>query len=735
MALIKITQNVIKPNENYDTNNIDSTGIITATQLNVGTGVTISGGIVTATSFSGDGSGLSGIDATTLKDSGGTIRAQANTSGVVVTGVVTATSFSGNMNATGLTGTPDIDVRNITGVAATFTGNVSIAGTLTYEDVTNIDSVGLITARSGINVTSGNSDFGDFSTFGTRIKPSNGIGIKADGATAREVFHVTDSTDSSAKIQFLAGGDAIFQGRVSVAQTIAHAGDTNTFFGFPADDIFAVTNGGTQSVRIDNNQRLQFGADSAAQNFFNQNGTFGSRVTSELSGDANNRRINFAAVRNTDSNDCAFFAFGKSRGTSSGAVTVVQDDDRLGHISFQGADGTNLIEGAAIRSMVDGSPGGDDIPGRIEFHTNSGSANASERIRIDSSGRLLVGETSSTSAGSVQAKSQVVGNDQHAAITVRRNQNSDGGASLLLCHSRGTSNSANVIVQDNDNIGSVRFFGADATGANDFAEAAAITVSVDGTPGSDDMPGRLEFKTAADGASSPTERMRITEDGRHLLGGDSSSITTLNNESAYATGTSIYHVESANSNSTALADQHSVLYVRGYGHATNSEGANTHVIVRDHGGGSTSPANFMRFYQGTGEVLRVEYDGDVKNMNNSYGSLSDQRLKENIVDAESQWDDIKALKVRKYNFKDDNTDPEVFTGISTHTQMGVVAQEVELVSPGLVNCAKIADGSDDPDSMKTVKYSVLYMKAVKALQEAMTRIETLEAKVAALEGS
>lgn len=55
-------------------------------------------------------------------------------SGAVVTGVATATQFSGN----------------VTGVAATFTGNVSIGGTLTYEDVTNIDSVGLITARSGI---------------------------------------------------------------------------------------------------------------------------------------------------------------------------------------------------------------------------------------------------------------------------------------------------------------------------------------------------------------------------------------------------------------------------------------------------------------------------------------------------------------------------------------------------------------------------------------------------------
>ena len=80
---------------------------------------------------------------------------------VSVTGVVTATSFSGNLTgnasgtAGGLTGTPDIAVRNITGVAATFTGNVSVGGTLTYEDVTNVDSVGVITARTGIKVLAG----------------------------------------------------------------------------------------------------------------------------------------------------------------------------------------------------------------------------------------------------------------------------------------------------------------------------------------------------------------------------------------------------------------------------------------------------------------------------------------------------------------------------------------------------------------------------------------------------
>ena len=67
-------------------------------------------------------------------------------------------------------------------------------------------------------------------------------------------------------------------------------------------------------------------------------------------------------------------------------------------------------------------------------------------------------------------------------------------------------------------------------------------------------------------------------------------------------------------------------------------------------------------------------NGNVVNTNNSYGSLSDAKLKENIVDASSQWNDIKDLRVRNYNFIEGQT----------HTQIGVVAQEVETVSPGLV---------------------------------------------------
>ena len=131
---------------------------------------------------------------------------------------------------------------------------------------------------------------------------------------------------------------------------------------------------------------------------------------------------------------------------------------------------------------------------------------------------------------------------------------------------------------------------------------------------------------------------------------------------------------------------------------------------------------------GNAIVFEVEGDGDVKNANNSYGSTSDEKLKENIADASSQWDDIKNVKVRKFSYKIDKE--------SSANKIGVIAQELEKVSPNLVTDSIDRDsdtGEDLGTKTKSVKYSILYMKAVKALQEAMTRIETLEAKVKTLE--
>jgi len=130
---------------------------------------------------------------------------------------------------------------------------------------------------------------------------------------------------------------------------------------------------------------------------------------------------------------------------------------------------------------------------------------------------------------------------------------------------------------------------------------------------------------------------------------------------------------------------------------------------------------------GVADRFQVRDSGNVKNANNSYGSISDERMKENIVDAASQWDDIKALQVRKYNRLGE-----------TQKELGVIAQELEASGMGgLVEEGEYYDVANNPDkeTRKSVKYSILYMKAVKALQEAMTRIETLEAKVTTLENA
>jgi hypothetical protein len=149
---------------------------------------------------------------------------------------------------------------------------------------------------------------------------------------------------------------------------------------------------------------------------------------------------------------------------------------------------------------------------------------------------------------------------------------------------------------------------------------------------------------------------------------------------------------------------------------------------------STSGADGVDFFQvrtsdNTAKLL-IEPDGDVKNTNNSYGAISDSKLKENVADSASQWDDIKAVRVRKYSFISDNLD--------SPNQIGVIAQELEASGmSGLVSERTDTDdnGNDLGTTTKSVKYSILYMKALKALQEAMTKIEDLEARVATLESN
>jgi hypothetical protein len=339
------------------------------------------------------------------------------------------------------------------------------------------------------------------------------------------------------------------------------------------------------------------------------------------------------------------------------------------------------------------------------FYTNQ-----TERGRWDSSGRFLVGTSTAranffntTLTAGIQVEG-TGGTTARGALSVVNNDSSNNPSLLILGRSGAATLGSNSVLSSGDWIGTLSFQGADGT---ELVEAANITAFVDGTPGANDMPGRLVFSTTADGASSPTERMRIDSAGRFGIPSINTAKTLTVNSS---TTTDIASFENSNGSATGTCI----------------------AVATTRAAGTT--AYFVYGQANSVATIAITNNGDVRNLNNVYAAISDIKLKENIVDANSQWDDIKALQVRNYNFKQGEA----------HKQIGLVAQEVEEVSPGLVieTVDRDADGNSLGTVTKSVNYSVLYMKAVKALQEAMERIEQLEnsnadllARVTALEAS
>jgi hypothetical protein len=208
--------------------------------------------------------------------------------------------------------------------------------------------------------------------------------------------------------------------------------------------------------------------------------------------------------------------------------------------------------------------------------------------------------------------------------------------------------------------------------------------------------------------TNDTERARITAAGYFKA----------SNDGAYIGSTGAYHELRSTAESTET------LIV------TSSNASFTSIVGFFRANRNTTNGTFsaLAYYNDAAGAYRffVSDSGNVTNTNGSYGTISDAKMKTDIVDAGSQWDDLKAVRFRKFKMKDD---PQQIT------QLGVVAQELEQTSPGLVDeyADRDAEGNDLGTTTKSVKSSILLMKAAVALQEAMARIEQLEAKVATLE--
>lgn len=271
--------------------------------------------------------------------------------------------------------------------------------------------------------------------------------------------------------------------------------------------------------------------------------------------------------------------------------------------------------------------------------------------------------------------------------------NADGAGQLRL--EKGTSSSAD------DGIGSIQFRTGNTTAAANI---------IGRTDASSSANGALAFYTGT--TSSAPERARITSGGYFKA----------SNTGTYTSSTGPNHELQSNGDGSTVE-------IRNTNTSTTSGGIL--FVAADRNTTNTS-FYFLSCYNygGSAYKLRIADSGNVTNTNGSYGTISDAKLKQDIVDATPQWDDIKNLRFRKYRLKSDvELDP------NSKPLLGLVAQEAELVCPGLIEEHRDTDSENNDlgTTTKSIKTSVLYMKAVKALQEAQTRIETLEAQNAAFE--
>lgn len=373
-----------------------------------------------------------------------------------------------------------------------------------------------------------------------------------------------------------------------------------------------------ERMRIDNAGRVLIGATSTA--------TIVSAIPSLQLEGTDGALANFSITRNSANNAPPIFNLVKTRGTINGTSTLIADDDQLGLIYFAAGDGDDKNSVAArISAFVDGTPGSNDTPGRLTFFTTAdGSAAATQRLTILSTGVVIIGGTSDTAYGPGIGQLLEINTSANygGQVFSTWSATADEASTIHFQASRSATIGTHSTVASGDRLGGMTFNGSDGTA---FRNAASIRVYVDGTPGTNDMPGRIALYTTADGANSVTERMRIdsagnvgigtsspstllqlgtvgTKRGVVSLAGDTSGLVTVQASSTAGTWTLTLPTTDGTSNQYLQTDGNGVL-TWASGGSTNAAGSDTHVQFND--GGTSFGGDAGLTYNKTSDVLTI----------------------------------------------------------------------------------------------------------------------------------
>jgi hypothetical protein len=423
--------------------------------------------------------------------------------------------------------------------------------------------------------------------------------------------------------------------------------------------------------------------------------------------------------------------FNRSKGTTDGSMTIVANSDSLGAISFRGSDGTNFIDAVFIRAEVDGTPGTNDMPGRLVFATTAdGASSATERMRINSRGNLGLGVAPSAwgsgwTAMQIRSGGLALWTDggqrsfistnlyydgtnriyQTTGYATEYNQSGDGKHQWYTAAS-GTAGNAITFTQTmtldaSGNLGIGNTSPSTSLGASkglviydsNNSPQIRLQTSITGSGTTDggliavdsSSPALMYVWNYENGTlifgTNNTERMRITSAGSLLVGTTTTygKITSQQNDSGGYEGAGLTMVRSSNTNrwSFVIAASTDDLYL-GY-----------------------NAADRGYFNISTG----------------AYSAVSDGRLKKNIADISYGLNEILALRSVTYNMNDQED-----TGVKA---LGFIAQEAMQVIPESVS--EMMGGMYGMDKLAIVPV------LVKAIQEQQAIINDLTTRLTALE--
>ena len=556
---------------------------------------------------------------------------------------------------------------------------------------------------------SGKVGVGDVPSLKFNVYDSN-----AGASLATALFANTGTTASTESRIHLQGGSAFPRSAYIGGILESASGNPHSFvigtsaaYSSPTERL-RITSDGKLGVGTSSPEALCHisGSDAAARGQLHIKATGTPYAHISLQTSANGRGI---YLDNNDSNKLKIYT-----GTGRGAAdeVVIDNSGRVGigttspgqALDVVGPSGSNTpltwLRTTGTRGYLYSDGGGVGISSSsnldeagIYFQSNSNLSlrvSGSERARIDSSGRLLVGtSTSRTTTNTPQILTESVNTTTgDRGITIVNGGASVSSPILNFAKHRSGSIGGITTVNSGDYTGALIFNGSDGT---DFIQSALIAAQVDGTPGANDMPGRLVFSTTADGASSPTERMRIASNG----------ICSLPNGGAIGIGT-----DAALMSSGGRLRIHGDFYNASGGIALTTTDDSNNAVYIDFGNSSATRVGQVRRASSTS----VAYD-----------TTSDYRLKENITPFQNAIERLSQLNPVRFSWIVDAKEaPDVD---------GFLAHEVQQVVPEAAGGFKDQVDDEGNPVYQGIDQSKLVPLLTAALQEALAKIETLEARL------